>query len=314
MTHTPRAAASRRGGAARAAAALLAALACTAGAQTSIEPRAYSNAPVGTNFLISGYSETRGGVAFDSALPVSDPKLTVRSGVLGYATVMDLWGRTAKFDIVVPYSALSGSAAYEGVRTRREVSGFGDPLLRLSWNFLGAPALRLREFLGYRQDLIVGASLQVSVPAGQYDSRKLVNLGNNRWFVKPEIGASKAIGAWTLELKSALTWFSANDDFFGGNRRTQDLLYSLQGHVIHDFGAGRWVSVDATYFTGGRTSLNGVPGNDLQRNWRTGVTFSLPVGASDSLKLYASSGVAARTGNNHDLIGIAWQHRWSDGP
>jgi hypothetical protein len=277
----------------------------------SIEPRAYSNAPVGTNFLVVGYSESRGGVPSDTALPVTDPQLCVRSGALGFATVLALGGRTAKFDIAVPYSSLSGSAKYLDTAVQREVDGFGDPVLRLSWNFLGAPALRASEFRAWRQDLIVGASLQVSVPFGQYDSSKVVNLGTNRWFLKPEIGVSKALGRWTLEAQGAVTFFSANDDFFGGNRREQDPLYSLQGHLIYDIGPGKWISLDATHFGGGRTSLNGVLNKDLQKNWRAGVTLALPVNAQHSVKLFASSGLSARTGNDFDLLGLAWQYRWS---
>lgn len=279
----------------------------------SIEPRAYSNAPVGTSFLVLGFSETRGGVPSDTALPVTDPQLRVASGALGFATVLDLGGRSAKFDVAVPYSRLSGSAKHRDTIVQREVDGFGDPVLRLSWNFLGAPALPAPEFKSYRQDLIVGASLQVSVPIGQYDSSKLVNLGTNRWFVKPEIGVSKALGRWTLEAKGAVTFFSANDDFFGGNRREQDPLYSLQGHVIYDIGPGKWISVDATHFGGGRTTLNGAVNNDIQKNWRLGVTLALPVNAQHSVKLFASSGLSARTGNDFDLLGLAWQYRWSSG-
>ena len=103
---------------------------------------------------------------------------------------------------------LSGSASYRGDAVEREVDGFADPLFRLSVNFYGAPALTLPEFKSYEQDLIVGASLQVSVPAGQYDSTKLVNIGTNRWSFKPEIGASKALGPWTLELKAGATLFT----------------------------------------------------------------------------------------------------------
>ena len=279
----------------------------------SIEPRAYSNAPVGTHFLIAGYSQTRGGVSFDTSLPLSDPQLEVRSAILGYATVLDLWGRSAKFDMAVPYSSLSGSANYQGAPVQREVDGFGDPVLRLSWNFHGAPALTAREFSSYRQDLILGASLQVSLPLGQYDKTKLVNLGANRWFVKPEIGASQAFGPWTVEVKSSVAFFSTNDDFFGGNRRSQDPLYALQGHAIYTFRPGTWVSFDATYFSGGRTTLNDTVNNDLQQNWRAGVTLALPVDRNNAVKLMVSRGVSARTGNSFDLFGIAWQYRWGGG-
>jgi len=278
----------------------------------SIEPRSYSNAPVGVNFLIGGYAYTRGGVSFDT-LPITDPKLTTSSAVVGYARALDLWGSSGKFDVIVPYTWLSGSAIYQGDPVRRDVDGFADPLLRVSVNFFGAPALTLPEFRSYRQDLVVGASLQVSVPARQYDETKLINLGTNRWFFKPEIGVSKALGPWTLEAKTAVTLFTTNNDFFNGNKRSQDPLYSLQAHAIYNFSSGVWGSVDATYFAGGRTTLNGVLQVDRQQNWRMGATLAFPVGLYNSIKLYASKGVSARTGNSFDLLGIAWQYRWGGG-
>jgi hypothetical protein len=291
---------------------VLAASASVARAQ-SIEPRSYSNAPVGVNFLLGGYAYTRGGVPSDTALPVTDSKLTTSSAVLGYARSLDLWGKSGKFDIIVPYTWLSGSASFRGDPVQREVDGFADPLVRLSVNFYGAPALTLEEFKTYQQDLIVGASLQVSVPAGQYDDTKLVNIGTHRWFFKPELGVSKALGPWTLEFKAAVTLFTDNDDFFNGNKRSQDPLYSFQGHAIYNFNSGIWGSLDATYFTGGRTTVNGTLNNDLQQNWRLGGTLAFPVDARNSVKLYLSSGVAARTANSFDLIGIAWQYRWGGG-
>ena len=279
----------------------------------SIEPRSYSNAPVGVNFLIGGYAYTRGGLSFDTALPITDPKLTTSSAVLGYARALDLWGKSGKFDVIVPYTWLSGSASFRGDPVERVVGGFADPLVRLSVNFYGAPALTLSEFKSYEQDLIVGASLQVSVPVGQYDDTKLVNLGTHRWYFKPELGVSKALGQWTMEFTAAVTLFTNNNDFFNGNTRSQDPLYSFQGHAIYNFSSGIWGSLDATYFTGGRTSLNGTLNNDLQQNWRFGGTLAFPVDAHSSVKLYASSGVSARTGNSYDLIGIAWQYRWGGG-
>ena len=296
--------------------AALAACALVAGGSVraqSIEPRSYSNAPVGVNFLLGGYAYTRGGVSFDTALPVTDPKLTTSSGVLGYARALDLWGKSGKFDVIVPYTWLAGTASFRGNPVEREVDGFADPLVRLSVNFYGAPALTLPEFKSYEQDLIVGASLQVSVPAGQYDDTKLVNIGTHRWFFKPELGVSKALGPWTLEFTTAATLFTDNNDFFNGNRRSQDPLYSFQGHAIYNFSSGIWGSLDATYFTGGRTTLDGTLNNDLQQNWRLGGTLAFPVDAHNSVKLYVSSGVSARTGNSFDLIGIAWQYRWGGG-
>jgi outer membrane putative beta-barrel porin/alpha-amylase len=288
------------------------ALTSTARAQ-EIEPRSYSNAPVGVNFAVAGVVYTRGGLEFPAASSITDAKLDTYSGVLAYARAFDFMGKSAKFDVIVPYMSLSGTALFAGQPVERSVDGFVDPRFRLSVNFFGAPALQWPDFRNYRQDLIVGASLQVSPPWGQYDRTRLVNIGANRWTFKPELGVSKVLGSWTLEGKLAATVFTANDDFFGGARREQAPIYSMQGNVIYSFGNGVWASFDGTYYTGGRTSLNGVRGVDLQQNTRAGATLALPVDARNSVKLYASSGVHARTNNNFDLLGIAWQHRWGGG-
>lgn len=286
---------------------------CPIAQAQDMEPRAYSNAPVGLNFLLVGYGYTRGGLAFDDSTLVSNPQLATSSAVLGYGRVLDLWGKSAKFNMVVPLTELAGTADYAGQALRRDVSGFADPVFKLSVNFYGAPALSLAEFAGYQQDLIIGASLRVSAPLGQYDDTRVVNLGSNRWSFKPELGVSKALGRWTLEGNFGVTLFTDNHDFFNGNTRSQDPLYSLQAHAIYSFVRGIWGSLDATYFAGGRTALDGVEGNDLQQNWRLGGTLAFPVDVHDSIKVYGSRGVSARTGNNFDLIGIAWQHRWGAG-
>jgi hypothetical protein len=290
----------------------LLAVASTAQAQ-SIEPRSFSNAPVGVNFLIIGYAFTRGGLSFDPTVPVKDPKLTTSSAVLAYARVFDLAGMSAKFDVAAPFTWLSGTAQYANQPVAREVNGFGDARFRLSVNFLGAPAMSLREFASYKQDWIVGGSLQGSVPTGQYDDTRLINLGTNRWFFKPELGVSKALGPLTLEFTTSATVYTANTNFFGGNTRTQDPIYALQSHAIYNFGSGIWVSADATYFAGGQTAINRLMDNDLQQNWRFGTTASFPLDRLHSIRLYASHGAYARTNNNYDLIGIDFQIRFGGG-
>jgi hypothetical protein len=278
-----------------------------------IEPRAYSNIPIGVNFLLMGYAYSKGGLATDPSVPLTNADLRIHSAIFGYARSLDVWGQSGKFDAIVPYAGLSGSAESAGTPHEREVSGFGDPRLRFSVNFYGAPALSLKEFADYRQDLIVGASLQVSVPVGQYDSDKLVNIGTNRWFFKPEIGVSKAWNAWTLELAAGATFYTDNEDFFGGKTREQDPIYSIQGGVIYSFASGVWVGLNGTYFTGGRTTVNGVKGDDMQQNSRVAATLAFPVDRRNSIKLYASDGVSTRIGSDFTVFGVAWQYRWGGG-
>ena len=277
------------------------------------EPRAYSNAPVGMNFAIVGYVFTDGGLAFDPAVPFSNEDLNTSNALLAYARVLDLWGKSAKLDVIVPFTWLSGSAEFAGESVERSVRGFGDGRARLSVNFHGAPALSLKEYAGYRQDLIVGASLQVSVPSGQYDDERLVNIGAHRWWFKPELGVSKAIGSWTFEFAAAVTFYTDNDDFFGGITRSQDPLVGLQWHVIHGFKSGVWAAFDTAYFTGGRSTLGDAESNDLRNNWRLGGMLAVPINRQNSIKFHISSGVYARTGNNFDAVGVAWQYRWGGG-
>jgi hypothetical protein len=286
------------------------ALGATPLAAQSIEPRSYSNAPIGSSFLIVGAAYTEGGLSIDPAVPLTEPDLATASGVLAYARIFDFRGRSAKFDVIAPYTFLDGDALFNGEPVSREISGLADPAFRLAVNLYGAPALSPAEFASYRQKLIVGVSLQVTPPLGQYDETRLVNIGMNRWTVKPEVGISRAVAAWTFEAKAGATFFTDNDEFNRGQLREQEPIYSASGHAIYNLPRGRWASLDANYFTGGTTTINGTRKSDLQRNWRVGGTFAIPVGAKNSIKLYASSGVEARTGNNFDLLGVAWQHRW----
>ena len=293
--------------------ALLLALVAGHAAAQEIEPRAYANVPVGMNFAVAGIAATRGGLNFDASVPITNEDLRTTSLVLGYARSMALWGRSAKFDAVVPYTRLDGTADYLGMPVERKVNGFGRPAMRLSVNLLGAPALGMAEFRDWRQDLIFGASLQVAPPLGQYDEDRIVNIASNRWSFKPELGLSKAAGPWTGELKLAATFFTDNDAFYGNTTRSQDPVYALQGNLIRGLASGAWWSVDATYFTGGQSQVAGRYNRDLQKNWRVGASLSLPVDRRNSVRIAATSGVYARTGNGFDGVALTWQHRWGGG-
>jgi len=279
----------------------------------SMEPRAYSNAPVGVNFLLSGYVYQQGDVLLDPSVPVKDVKVQIHSTFLAYSRSLDVFGKSGNFALVVPYAWLSGTGTVRAQERSRHVSGFSDPAVRLSVNLYGAPALSLQEFKNYRQDTIVGVSLLATMPLGQYDSTKLANIGSNRWSFKPEVGISQALGRWTLEALAGVFFFTKNDDFFNGNTREQDPIYTFQSHVIYNFPSGIWGALGVNYYTGGRSSLNGVKGDDLQSSWRLGATLTLPINRKNSVKLYSNTGLHARSGENFNVVGIAWQYRWGGG-
>jgi hypothetical protein len=278
-----------------------------------IEPRAYVNTPVGVNFLLGGYAYSDGGLATSGSSPLKDAELTMDTGLIAYARSMDVLGKSAKFDVILGYSGLSGEAMVAGQKRTREVSGWLDPRFRFSINFIGSPALSVQEFANYQQNLIVGASVQVSAPLGQYDEDRLVNLGNNRWFIKPDIGISKAWGAFALELSSGVFLFTDNDDFFNGKSLEQDPVYTSQLHATYNFGRGIWAALSGTNDHGGRTTVDGVRSDDQQDNSRAGITLALPVNRHNSVKLFASTPIHTTAGGDFDLLGILWQHRWGAG-
>ena len=139
--------------------ALVLVVAATLQAQ-DLEPRAYSNSPIGLNFAIAGYAYAKGDVLTDPSLPLENvsndrtsassdsPRPFVYSANLGnlISSCLSL--------------ARSKGVAF-GMPRSRHVSGFADPAFRLSMNFIGAPALTAAEFKNYRQDFIVGGSFRL---------------------------------------------------------------------------------------------------------------------------------------------------------
>jgi hypothetical protein len=277
-----------------------------------LEPRAYANTPVGLNFLIGGYAYSKGTVGTDPSVPITDTEIELNSAVLAYVRTLDLWGRSGKVDLIIPYTWADGSAKLAGQERTRKVSGFNDPRLRFSMLLYGAPALSLEEFRDYKPDIIIGTSLEITPPLGQYESDKLVNIGTHRWSFKPEVGVSKTWGPLTLEIASGVRFYTDNNDFLDGRTLQVKPLYSVQGHLIYSITPGIWLGLDGLYYAGGRATIDEKKGESLE-NARVGVTVALPINRYNSVKLYGSTGVYAKTGGSFDIVGIAWQLRWGGG-
>lgn len=292
---------------------LLALFAPVAARAQEMEPRAYSPSPVGTNFLLATYSYQTGEILFDPSLPFSDVEARINGVVGGYGRSFSLGGRHATAAIAVPYAwgPIDGNVAEQYTKIHR--SGLGDTRLRLTVNLLGGPALSLREFATRKPTTTLGATLVVVAPTGQYSNEKLINIGSNRWAFKPEVGLSHPIGRWTLEAAAGVWLFAHNTEAYPGSvERSQDPLASFQAHVGYTVRPGLWIAADATYYTGGRTYTNGVPGDTRQANSRTGLTASVPLARKHSVKVSVSTGVSSRVGSNFDSYGLAYQYVWFD--
>lgn len=275
-----------------------------------LEPRSYSQAPVGTNFVVINYGRATGSVVLDPTIPVTNASAKFDSATLGYSHVFGFLGRQTSVSLGLPYVWGTGEGLVDGVSRRIYRSGLADPRLRFAFILFGSPAVRPAEFNKHKSRTVVGTSLAIVVPMGQYDPNLLINIGSNRWAFKPEIGISRTLRSWMLELDLGSWFFLQNSNFFQGQVREQAPLASAQAHVSYTFRPGLWVALDGTYYTGGRTHVNGVRSNDLQQNSRLGATMALPLTRSQSLKLAFNRGTTVRAGGNFTTFGITYQVRW----
>lgn len=282
----------------------------TAAAQ-ELDPRTYSPAPVGMTIFVSGFGSSQGGFILDPSLGIENVEADVWFTTTGFAYIFDWGGRQARMLAVFPiaWGDISGEVGREV--QRHDLEGLTDPRFKLSVGLRGAPALTAEELARAPRRTIVGASLTVVPPWGQYDSGQLVNLGNNRWAFKPEIGVSRPAGGFTLEAYAGVWLFTTNQAYFPGHaERRQDPVISLQGHVGHALPRRAWLAFDGTWFSGGQTETDGAVNPDRQSNLRLGGTLSLPITRRQSLKLVYSTGTTTRRGSDYNTFSVTWQKVW----
>ncbi len=277
-----------------------------------LEPRAFSPVPVSVNFAALGYGYSFGNVLLDPSIPLEDGTGKVHSFIGAYVRTFSFFGMSAKADAIVPFAFGDWEGKLAGQDTTRSATGFGDPSARLTVNFVGAPALEMPRFMTYRQKTVVGASLRVVAPLGQYDNTKLINLGTNRWTFVPRLGASRRLGHWNLEGVGSVWLFTANPDAKGKHIQ-QDPLWTIQGSVTYVFDGGAWASVNGGWGSGGRATVDGVEGSTRQENTRFGVTTAYPLTRRASLKLAYIGGASTRLGADFDSLVLLYQYRWGGG-
>jgi len=206
--------------------------------------------------------------------------------------------------------------------TRVYRSGLMDSSYRFSVNLMGGAAMTPREYQSWRQKTILGVSLRVVAPTGQYDPTKLINLGANRWAFKPEFGYSRRWGHWVLDGYAGAWFFTTNPEFFshnaffaGSRSQSQAPVSSFEGHFSYDVRARFWISLDGNFWYGGRTTVGGLENTvSLQKNSRVGVTASVPVTKRQSLKFSYNNGAYVRFGGDFQTVSVAWQYSWLGRP
>jgi hypothetical protein len=292
------------------------------GKAQDLAPRAYLVTPKHSNAITLSYAYFSGDLLLDGAVPITGATAKVSMSVFSYTHSLNLLGRSANFSASLPYGVGNFRGTVVGAETNAYRSGALDSAFRLSVNLKGGAAMDVQEFREWQQKMLVGISLKVVAPTGQYDPTKLINYGANRWAFKPELGLSRRWGHWLLDTYGAVWFFTTNHDFFsrnqfspGTNTQKQNPIFAFEGHLSYDVKPRLWASLDGNFWVGGRSTLNGVENpSTLQRNSRIGGTVSVPVSKHQSVKFSYNRGAYIRYGGNYQNVSIAWQYSWAGRP
>ena len=277
-----------------------------------LEPRAINNLPLGTNFVIGGYNYAQGNLLMDPALPIEDLNSNVHSGLLGYVRSIRFFDLSAKVDMVIPYVLGDWQGSIDDNSGFRTQNGFGDLRLRFSFNFLGSKAMNIAEFKNYKPENVSGISIQIIVPTGSYDPEELINIGSNRWVIKPQWGYARNLDKWIIESYVGIWLFSKNSNFLNGNELSQKPLYTFKVHVIRELPKNMWLALNLGYGIGANTELNGITRDTEISSARLGLIYALPIAQKHTLKFAYNSGIRFKKGPDFDAISLGYQYRWNN--
>jgi hypothetical protein len=287
-----------------------------------LAPRAYIITPVHWNAVTLTYSFSDGGLLFNNVLPISDATATIHVPVFSYFHSLNFFGRSANILASLPYGVGHFQGKFIDNETKLYRSGLLDSNFRFSVNLKGGPAMSVKEYQSWQHKTILGISLKIVAPTGQYDPTKLVNNGSNRWAFKPEIGYSQRWGHWVLDAYAAVWFFTKDPEFFSHNAifpgtqsQSQAHIGAFEGHLSYDVKQRLWFSLDSNFWVGGQTSLNGIENpKTLQKNSRIGATASIPLTKHQSLKFSYNYGAYILYGGNYQNVSVAWQYSWLGRP
>lgn len=206
----------------------------------------------------------------------------------GFAHTFTLADRSAMAAFIVPMGRISADLNAAGRTSSQSSNGFGDPMLEFNINLIGPKAQKnIPDAMRYEPGFSVDLLADLAFPIGEYNSSQPLNLGQNRWYGRIGAPIVWQLGAWvpgrrtTLELLPAVWMFGANNDYVGQTLKT-DPLFQLDAHLTRDFTESLWGSLDATWYSGGKASVNGIAGQKLSNS---GFGFTLGYQVNDNIGL-----------------------------
>jgi len=280
-----------------------------------MEPRRWSHLPTDLNIVGFGLVVTEGEIFFDPVMKIEDGKFELYSLGSSYIRSTDWFGKSSRIDIRVPYSYGRWEGLVDGEYQSTRRHGLRDPRIRLSVSLYGAPPLKGKAFMDYRMSTpvstTVGAALSITFPLGEYFPDRLINLGGNRYVIRPQLGVLHQRGPWQFEVTGSVAFFTENDEYLVDYSLEQNPLLFVQGHVIRALRKGMWTSFSAGYTWAGENQLDG---KDLGNNDRTkyfALSFGMPVGPHQNMKLtYVNADTNVVIGSTSNNLALSWSLNW----
>ncbi len=236
--------------------------------------RDWQNTPINLNMVFGYYNLVDSNTPIDTALPIKGLSVNADVYIFRYARSFDVDGRNTAVQLLQPYADVSASFDNAQFFTgTKHNGGIGDTTLVLAHNFFGGPALTAEQFAGWTPETFFSGAAYVTMPTGDYDKNRVINIGSNRWVFKPELAFGTPIGPTWLEFNTYASLYGDNHDYIGDNKLEQKPLYTLETHYSYTINRALWVSLDGTYNRGGETRINGDWQDNKQENALAGASL-----------------------------------------
>ncbi|GGZ91688.1 transporter [Algibacter mikhailovii] len=276
-----------------------------------LEPRRWNALPLGTQVIGAGYAYTTGDVLLDPALNLEDATVEAHTIITQYVRPLKLGTKFARIDVRLPASFVYWQGILDGEFASTNRNGLTDSRIRLSVNLIGPPASGPKELMQYFKEnpvnTTVGASIAVTLPTGLYHADKLLNLGQNRFVIRPQVGVLHNWGLWSFEFTTSVIFFTNNTNFFGGNTRSQKPMLAAQTHLIKRFNSKTWASLSVGTGTGSKSTINNESKDDRRNDVLASLSAGYSISKRQSLKLaYIYSRTTRLIGSNTDSIALGW--------
>jgi hypothetical protein len=278
------------------------------------EAHNYDNTPVGLNQIELAYGYARSNASIDTSLIVAGAKFDLNQGTISYQRTFGVLHHLAWVEASIPLAGLGGSIG--GTSIHNSTTGAGDFSYTVSALLKGGPALSVAEFADYKPTTIVGMSLTVSAPTGQYDPNKVLNLGSDRWSFKPELAFSHPFGPekkWQCDLYAQAYFFTDNTSYHGTQILRQDPLPAFEGHISYSFLNNMWASLDSLYSFRGDTQVNGVSQESTQRNFVLGSELNLSITTQHAVVLQFGKALVHQNGPAYTGFAVKYSYTWGRG-